>query len=127
MKQFRLPLSLVLLISLLFIFAYVPVMVEANEPDALALQDVWNQVYQSGSYAFRADLTQTISRDRGGVAYGSSTEKSRVYMEGETNLESGFLDLTLWSNGGSVLLPESGTQIRIADGQALARRGNGTR
>ena len=63
---------------------------------------VWDRVRRSGDYHFSGDLTQATQNARPtGIAYGPSTKKSRVHMEGQTNPETGSLDLTLWNGGGS--------------------------
>ncbi len=114
------------LFGLLLVLALLPRPTGANEPDAQDLQTVWEHVRQSGDYSFIADLTQTTSTHGAVHIFGPSTQKSSVHLEGHTDLPAGSMELTLWKGGGSVLLPETGTQIKIADGRAMARQGGGS-
>ncbi|MFZ0548351.1 MAG: hypothetical protein WAM60_23085, partial [Candidatus Promineifilaceae bacterium] len=109
---------LIIFISIGIILAGIPRFVMANEPDAADLQKVWEKVRESGAYHFSADLNQAVGSQ-------SENEGARVHLEGEADLTADSLELTLWKGGGSVLLPETGTQIKVADGVAYARQGTG--
>ncbi|MCA9875491.1 MAG: hypothetical protein KC441_17595, partial [Anaerolineales bacterium] len=117
--------SLVLLIGFCLFLTVLPRMVRAEEPAAEDLRAIWARVQQAGSYEFSADMTQTTQAPPASIKIGPSSQKTRMHMEGETDLTTGFLNMTLWNRGGSIALPETGLQIKIMDGVAEARRGAG--
>jgi hypothetical protein len=57
------------------------------------------------------------------VGRASRTEK--LYLEVQNDLKAAKMELTLWSDGGSVLNAASGISIRSEGGKSFARRGEG--
>ena len=89
------------------------------------LQAVWQRVRQSGAYHFNATLTQTLTPRPTVINAGRKTKQTSVYLEGQTDLPAELLHLTLWSEGGSVLAPETGLQVKVEGNQAYSRQGDG--
>ncbi|MCB0095532.1 MAG: hypothetical protein KDE46_07405, partial [Caldilineaceae bacterium] len=85
---------------------------------------VWQRARASGAYGFSADVTQTDTPQASIFNVGRSNRQTALYIEGRTDLDNNSLEMRLWSGGGSVQLPESAVEMKIADGAALARRGH---
>ncbi len=92
----------------------------ANQP----MTEAWEKARAAGSYNFTSDVTQvTIPvATLGNVGRTNRTEK--FYLEGQTDLTSESMEMTLWGQGGNVLQAASGLSIRTEQGKTLARRGN---
>ncbi|MCP4164656.1 MAG: LamG domain-containing protein [Chloroflexi bacterium] len=93
----------------------------------LAVEQAWQRVQERGSYSFSSDIVQTAIPEATLANIGRSSSSERLRLEGETNLREESMDLTLWSEGGggSMLVPASGLQVQVADGETRVRRGNG--
>ncbi|MCB0111651.1 MAG: hypothetical protein KDE53_37265, partial [Caldilineaceae bacterium] len=89
------------------------------------LDAVWQRVQQSGAYRFSADVTQTNTPQATVVNAGRQSKITSLYLEGQTDIQAESLHLTLWSDGGSALVPESGLEVRVEGDSAQARQGNG--
>ncbi len=116
-------LILLLIAGLLFIRG--SGLLSAYEPAQTDLQDVWQHVHQSGAYQYNAEVIQTNTPRPSVTNAGRESKSTTLYLEGETNLDTEVLQLRLWSEGGSVLLPESALEIKVDDQMAQARKGNG--
>jgi hypothetical protein len=94
-------------------------------PSEQAVTAAWEQARAAGSYHFTSDVTQVILpvATLGNVGRTSRTEK--FYLEGQNDLTAQTLEMTLWSQGGSVLQAESGLSIRTEGGKTFARQGGG--
>ncbi|QLQ05248.1 MAG: hypothetical protein HZY76_03470 [Anaerolineae bacterium] len=65
----------------------------------------WHNVQQVGAYRFTADIAQeTIPLPTAGNV-GRNSKTQRIYVEGTSDLHAQTLQMTLWSQGGSVLDP----------------------
>ena len=112
---------------LLVVLAGTSLVVSANTvSDAESLQAVWDRARQSGTYQFSADFTQTNTPLPTVLNAGRQPKETRVYMEGQTDLGAEFLEMTLWSQGGSVMTPDTGAQFKLEGGQAYTRQGGQT-
>jgi hypothetical protein len=88
------------------------------------IRQAWERAKESGSYGFDADITQ-IKRPLASVTnVGKTTKRDNFYLEGTTNLAAQSLEMTLWSQSGTVQDKNSGAQIRIEGDTAYARQGN---
>ncbi|MFZ0547184.1 MAG: LamG-like jellyroll fold domain-containing protein, partial [Candidatus Promineifilaceae bacterium] len=125
MKKRHLYLYLIFCLSLFIAVIGFPRFAMADEPDANNLQTVWEHVRDAGAYHFSADLTQTTQNRPSPSANEPSTQKSQAHIEGQTDLTADVMELTLWKGSGSVLLPETGTQIKVEGGTTYARQGTG--
>ena len=114
---------LLITLGILLLLELAPRWLHAAGPAADELQAVWQRVRQAGAYAFNADLTQILTPLPTVKNAGRKSKETRIYLEGETDLAAESLRMTMWSSGGSVSSPETGTQVKVADGQAFARQG----
>ncbi len=89
----------------------------------------WQRAQESGSYHFTGDVTRLTIPEATLLNVGDRSQQEQVYLEGQTDLATRSMDLKLWSddlaNGGSVLIPESGLAVQVADGKTQIRNGNG--
>jgi YVTN family beta-propeller protein len=97
----------------------------ASFGDVTALQEVWARVREHRSYRFTADVVQTTMPIAKVTNIGRESREDAFYMEGNTNLPERSLALTVWSEGGSVLTPDGGVQVRVDGDHAAARQGEG--
>ena len=83
----------------------------------------WEKARAAGSYHFTTDVTQVTLPMASLTNVGRTSRTEKLYLEGQNDLIGGKLELTLWSEGGSVLQAESGLSIRTEAGKTFARRG----
>ncbi|NCC30771.1 MAG: hypothetical protein EOM24_01960, partial [Chloroflexia bacterium] len=81
----------------------------------------WQQARERGAYSFDADLMQVTVPTSSILNSGRSSQVDRLYMSGHADVRAKSLDLRLWSGSGSVNHPETGLELRVADGKTLAR------
>ncbi len=86
---------------------------------------VWERVLGFEQYEYAADVVQTTIPVASVGNIGGQSKKLTYYVEGYTNIPAESMEMTLWSNGGSILQPDSGIQIKIEGETAQARRGSG--
>lgn len=94
-----------------------------------AVSAAWQAAQKSGSYHFTSDVVQVTVPAATLLHVGSRSQREQVYLEGQTDLREQSMELSLWSdslaNGGSVLIPESGLAVRVANGKTQIRNGSG--
>lgn len=83
----------------------------------------WERVRQAGSYHFAADITQITTPLATVTNVGRTSTRNAFAMQGATDLHKETMQMRLWSEGGSVLLPGDGMEMRVEDGKAYARQG----
>ncbi len=126
MKRKSMPYALIpLLFIIVFSLAAGPLRSQATDPAQSELDAVWQRVHQSGAYRFNADVTQTTTPLATTINAGRKANRTTLYLQGETDIDAESLHLSIWTNGGSVLVPESGVEVRIDGDEAVARKGNG--
>ncbi len=86
------------------------------------LSQVWERARQAGSYRFTADIVQTAMPTASVENVGRRSRTDTLHVEGQTNLSDRSLEMTLWSNGGSVLDADSGVQVRVQGEEAFVRQ-----
>ncbi|MCB0072097.1 MAG: hypothetical protein KDE20_11590, partial [Caldilineaceae bacterium] len=96
----------------------------ASEETA-ALDAVWARVAQSDAYRFSADIRQTSTPPATVANAGRTSQSTTLFMEGVADLPAESLQLTVWTNGGSVMDPASGVEVRVKGDTATARQGAG--
>ena len=107
---------------LLLLFGYGAVSWAHQAPPAEdAIGQIWQRVRAAGAYEFRANLLQDIVPVAGVTNVGQNSERQEVRIEGATNLRDQTLQMTLWSQGGSVLDRASGLELKTEGGRLLAR------
>ncbi len=110
MKTKKHPFSL--LITLLFVILSLiigPQFLRASEPAQDELTAVWQRVRQSGMYSFNSELRQTLTPLPTAVNAGRQPKETAVYMQGQTDIAAAALHLTIWSGGGSAVIPDGRT------------------
>lgn len=86
------------------------------------LRRIWERARESGAYRFSADIDQTSTPVASVVTVGRQTRRDRLHIEGETNLTTRQLTMTLWSQGGSLVDANSGLQVRVDGDKAYGRK-----
>ena len=89
------------------------------------IEQVWQRVQQAGAYRFSADIVQTTSPQASVANAGRESKRNRLYAEGATDTRAETLDLTVWSQGGSVLDPDAAVEVQVEGRQARARMAGG--
>ncbi len=84
----------------------------------------WEKARAAGSYQFTSDVTQVTLPVASLTNIGRTSRTDKLYLEGQNDLLDAKMELTLWSEGGSVLQAESGLSIRTEAGKTFARRGS---
>ena len=127
-RRRRLGLLIVLLVVALGLLTrpfFTPTIATAQTPTAQALlQQTWQRAKESGAYSFDANIVQIQRPLLTVLSPGKTTKRDTLTLEGSSNLAEQSLEMTLWTQGGTVLDKNSGIQIRIAGDTAHARQGN---
>ncbi len=110
-----LPLSILLLLTGLHVLSS-----RADTPDAI-VADVWRNTQRAGSYAFDAEITQYTIPVATASNIGKSAERNDIRLVGSADLAHAGLNLTLFSQGGSLLDQASGIEFKLEDGRSFAR------
>ena len=95
----------------------------ATSTERSGIEAAWQRAREAGSYHFTADIRQTVAPRPTVLNVGRASKEEALHLEGETNLPDRQLHLTLWSQGGSVLDPGSGVEVRVDGDHAYARQG----
>ncbi|MCZ7568703.1 MAG: hypothetical protein M5U01_08940 [Ardenticatenaceae bacterium] len=85
------------------------------------VQAAWRRAQQAGAYRFATEIVQTTYPAPRLTSVGRSSRVDTLYIEGETNLPEGTMQLVLWQDGGSRLNPRDGVEIRIEGDRAYGR------
>lgn len=88
------------------------------------VQGVLDRVQQAGGYHFSADITQTTTPLSLVTNIGQQSREQKMRVEGSTDLALHALDLSIWSQGGSLLSKQDGFQARVNDEGVFVRQGN---
>ncbi len=124
---------LLLPVAIFFIIALAwpklrPAVLGESDP-AAALEAARQQVLDRSSYSFSSDITQITIPEATFENLGQTSREERLYLTGSTDLRAEEMHMTLrsdaWQQGGNVLVPDSGLEIELANGQTRARQGQG--
>ncbi|MEA3395909.1 MAG: hypothetical protein U9R05_00410 [Chloroflexota bacterium] len=85
------------------------------------VQRAWRLAQESGAYHFSTEIVQTTYPAPALVNVGRSSRQDTLHIEGQTNLPARTLQMTLWKDGGSLLNPSDGVEMRIVGDQAYGR------
>lgn len=85
------------------------------------VQRAWRLAQESGAYHFATEIVQTTYPAPALVNVGRSSRQDTLHIEGQTNLPARTLQMTLWKDGGSLLNPSDGVEMRIVGDQAYGR------
>ncbi|MFN8440654.1 MAG: LamG-like jellyroll fold domain-containing protein [Caldilineaceae bacterium] len=94
-------------------------------PEGNPVTAAWEKAKAAGSYHFTSDVTQVTIPLPSLDNVGRSSRSENLHMEGQNDLRAQQMDLTLWSDSGSVSDPASGVGIKIDKGQTFVRQGTG--
>ncbi|MBN1180206.1 MAG: tandem-95 repeat protein [Anaerolineae bacterium] len=97
---------------------------DAPSPEQV-VQRAWRLAQEANTYRFATEIVQTTYPAPTLVNVGRSTREATLYMEGQADLPNRTLLMTLWQNGGSVLNPSDGIQVRIEGDRAYGRQAGG--
>jgi len=92
---------------------------------AAQVAQAWTNVRNSTHYNFSADVTMTTIPLASASNIGRFSKTDSLYLEGSNNLVDETMQMALWGGGVSVADRAGAYQIRIADGQAQTRVGDG--
>jgi hypothetical protein len=85
----------------------------------------WEKARAAGSYRFASTITQKTIPIATIANVGRASRSDDLYLEGQTDLRANVMDLSLWSEGGSILDSQSSISVRMENGRTLVRRGAG--
>jgi len=88
------------------------------------VQLAWAQAKQAGAYHFTSEIIQTTHPVASVTNIGQRSQQTALHLEGHTNLPARQMELTLWSNGGSVQDVNSGLAMRVEGDRAFAKQGD---
>lgn len=94
----------------------------ANISPEKIVQRAWLLAQQSGAYGFNTEIVQTIHPAPSLANVGSSSRVEQVYLQGQVNLPQETLQMALYQNGGSLLNPADGVEIRVEAERAFGRQ-----
>ena len=83
------------------------------------IRDAWERARRAGAYHFSADIVQTAIPLPTVTNVGRQSRQDSLHVEGRANLAGATLDLTIWSQGGSLLRAADGLQVRVEEGGAV--------
>ncbi len=84
----------------------------------------WERVRQAGSYHFDVDIIQVTTPLATVTNVGHTSTRRAFFMQGVTDLHAETMQMRLWPEGSSVLLPGEGVEMRVEQGKAYARQHN---
>ncbi|MBC8422435.1 MAG: hypothetical protein H8E01_00230, partial [Chloroflexi bacterium] len=97
----------------------------APSPEQM-VQRAWQRAQEAGVYGFSTEIVQTTYPAPALVNVGRSSRKETLHIEGQTNLPERSLLMTLWKDGGSLLNPRDGVEMRVEGDRAYGRAIGGT-
>src|SRR5512136_2165201 len=112
--------SILLCVFVLYLATW-PAVARIAPPERTSLSDVWARVRDSGAYHFSADIVQTTIPKPTILNVGRTSKQDELHLDGQPRLPDKSLNLTLWSQGGSVLDPGTGVELQVEGGRAMAR------
>lgn len=92
---------------------------------AAQVAQAWANVRNSTHYNFSADVTMTTIPLPSASNIGRFSKTDSLYLEGSNNLADESMQMALWGGGVSVADRAGAYQIRVQDGQAQTRVGDG--
>lgn len=119
-------------IALIVFIAFLNSLVSWSRPQTIAasslspqeaVQQAWELARSSGHYNYRSLVDQTVYPAPSVANAGRSPRQDRLAIEGDVDVFAETLNLTLWDDGS--FDPQRGISVKIEDGQAYGRRGQG--
>lgn len=123
MKNHRFfPITLVMLIVSCFsCYYYAQAAEDGPQQKQNLLQPIWEQAEILGKYRFQTNITQVIRPLPTAANIGASSSSSKLYIDGLINKPSDYLQMELYSSGGSIVSGQGAVEIKIENGQAFGR------
>jgi hypothetical protein len=94
------------------------------------IQNAWQTARSTGGYSFRADLIERAIPLAQTSNVGRTSKEYTYHIEGVTGGLNAFdasarkFEMSLWDNGGTVADAKTAVQLQVANGKAMARRGD---
>ena len=131
MKQYRRYRAWILITSIaLLILGAVraPQISQAGRPPSPeeTVQHAWRLAQESGVYRFATEIIQTTYPAPSLANVGRTSRTERLHIEGQTDSPQRTLQMTLWKDGGSLLNPRGGVEVRVEGDRAQGRAIGGT-
>ncbi len=120
--------SVLLLVLILIGCVAAPTAAAAGTPVSpeQAVRRAWEAARDVGAYQFTSDLVQTTRPVPALSSVGRSSTRNALHLEGTVDLPARTLEMRLWTNGGSVVSPETAAEIRIQGQQGWMRQAGGS-
>ena len=84
----------------------------------------WDAGRSTGSYHFRSDVVQTTTPSATVANAGRTSESQTLFMEGDADLDASAMELSM-SSAEDAATPENSIGLRVVDGLATQREGDG--
>jgi hypothetical protein len=116
--------------ALLFLFVWQPSLIYSRGTSSAQSQvvDAWQRAQEVGIYDYQTDILQRTWPTPLPPNVGLSSQQERIYIEGSTNRHLDFIrrsfpgvQMKLWSDGGSVANSQNAIEIKVEDGNPLAK------
>ncbi len=92
---------------------------------AQELIEAWHNVQDSGAYSFDARIKNSLGPQASLMNAGRESKITQMHMAGAVNVPAESMQLELRTNGGSVLAPETGLEIKVEGDHVYRRIGAG--
>lgn len=119
--------AVIIVLIVLFLIPGVTVPVSASGTGQVTpeetVRDAWEKAKRAPCYNFRVEIRQAQIPLPGVQNVGREASVQQFYLEGESAFTERRMELTLWSNGGNVLDPDSGVAIWVEGDRTYVRQG----
>lgn len=89
-----------------------------------AVESARKRALQSEGYRFTTNVVQSVVPLPSIENIGRTAHTETYHMEGQIDQPANYMEMTLWSSGGSVLDVESGISVRVEGDKTYARTGD---
>ncbi|MEM7030142.1 MAG: LamG-like jellyroll fold domain-containing protein, partial [Chloroflexota bacterium] len=125
MKQNRTLPIIILTISFLILMLLTPLNLFSAPSGWAEVKTAWEKANDIGVYHYRTDIHQTTRPLPVQANVGLSSRTKQIHLEGQTDRPAEMMQLRLWSNEGNVLHGTDSLEIKVVEGEALGRVGDG--
>ena len=88
------------------------------------IADSWQAMRRAQSYGFSLDVVQKTIPLATVANLGARSSEQTAHVAGDANLADRTMQMTLWSQGGSLVDGMSGAQIKVTGDQAMIKQGD---
>ena len=89
------------------------------------IQSAWSKARAIGAYRYNSSVVQTTWPLLKLENVGRNSREERLYIEGEVDSHNRNMALKLWTDGGNVANAQDILEMRVTDGEAMARVAGG--